>query len=72
MLMETEKLTFLILLILRLISRVRRLLSEVRELFPLIYQGRDSTIEPAYLAEKKEVIPESNLIELDVTPTSEA
>lgn len=35
-------------------------------------QGRDSTIEPAYLAEKKEVAPEPNLIELDVTPTSEA
>lgn len=34
-------------------------------------QGRDSTIEPAYLAEKKQVTPKPNLITLDVTPTSE-
>lgn len=37
-----------------------------------VNQGRDSTIEPAYLAEKKQVTSEPNLIALDVTPTSEA
>lgn len=37
-----------------------------------VNQGRDSTIEPAYLAEKKQAISEPNLTTLNVTPTSEA